>query len=243
MRRLLPLPVEDDVDLDAAYWVEEPGHQHVRGVMVASVDGAAQRAGRSGGLSGPTDTALFGLLRGHADVLVVGATTARVEAYGGDKPSAERRAWRRARDLSEVPPIAVVTRSAALDPGGPLFADTWARPIILTCAAAPADRRQKLARRVELIVAGEEDVDLPAALDALAERGLRRVSCEGGPCLLGGIVAAGRLDELCLTVSPMALGGPATRILDGALLEPPLRLGLAQVLEDDGFVFLRYLRA
>ncbi|MGH9068458.1 MAG: dihydrofolate reductase family protein, partial [Acidimicrobiales bacterium] len=159
------------------------------------------------------------------------------------KPSAARLAWRQARGLSEVPPVAVVTRSAALDPEGRLFVDTSTRPIVVTCARAPADRLRELARRAELVVAGEEDVDLGAALDALAERGLRRVSCEGGPHLLAGIVAVGRLDELCLTISPMALGGQAVRILDGPLQEPPLHLGLAHVLEDQGALFLRYLRS
>ncbi|MGH2913568.1 MAG: pyrimidine reductase family protein [Solirubrobacteraceae bacterium] len=240
MRRLLPLPCRDGVDVDDAYWVADPGSQHVRGVMVASVDGAAQRDGRSGGLSGSADTTLFALLRGHADVLLVGATTVRVEGYGGEKPSVERRAWRRARGLSEVPPIAVVSRSAVLDSGSALFADTEARPIVIVPGETPAGRRRELARRADVIVAGESDVDLAAALDALAERGLRRVSCEGGPRLLSGIAACGRLDELCLTVSPAVLGGPATRILDGPFLDSPLGLRLVHILEDDGAVFLRY---
>lgn len=240
MRRLLPPPVEDGVDLDTAYWVPDPGNQHVRATMVASADGAAQAAGRSAGLSGSADKALFALLRGHADVVLVGAGTARVEGYGGARPSPKRRAWRRDHGLSEVPPIAVVTRSGALRLDGPLFNDTEVRPIVVTHSGIPVSR---FAERAEVIVAGDGEVDLAAALDALAERGLRRVGCEGGPHLLGGLVAARRLDECCLTVSPLVLGGPATRILAGALLDPPLPLRLAQVLEDEGFLFLRYLRS
>lgn len=242
MRRLLPLPVEEDPDLDAAYWVPDPGRQHVRAMMVASADGAAQAAGRSAGLSGPADKALFALLRGHAEVVLVGAATARVEGYGGARPPAARRAWRRARQLSEVPSIAVVTRSAELRLDGPLFTDTLVRPIVLTHAGVAAQRLAELAGRADVIVAGDGDVDLAVALDALAERGLRRVSCEGGPHLLAAVAAAGRLDELCLTLSPQALGGPATRILAGPPLDPPVELRLAHVLEDGGFLFMRYLR-
>lgn len=242
MRRLLPLPASDDVDLDAAYWVQEPGRQHVRGVMIASADGAAQAGGRAGGLAGPADIELFARLRAHADVLLVGASTARVERYGGDRPSEQRRAWRQAHGLAAVPPIAVVTRSCALDPAGPLFTDTVVRPLVLTCAAAPAERVAALEDRAEVISVGDRDVDLAAALERLADRGLRRVSCEGGPSLLAQLAAAGRLDELSLTVSPLLLAGTAIRVLDGGLLDPPARMQLVHVLEDDGFLFLRYRR-
>ncbi len=241
VRRLLPWPVREEVDLDAAYWVDDPGRQHVSGAMVASVDGAAQADGRAGGLSGPADVRLFALLRWQADVLLVGAGTVRTEEYGGDRPSPERRAWRTDRGMAEVPRIAVVTRSCALDPAGPLFTDTLVRPLIVTCHAAPRERVATLAGVADVVTAGDETVDISVALDALAERGLRRVSCEGGPTLLAHVAAAGRLDELSLTVSPLLVGGRALRILSGSLLHVPARLRLAQVLEDDGFLFLRYL--
>lgn len=241
VRRLLPWPVHDAVDLDAAYWVDDPGRQHVRGAMVASADGAAQADGRAGGLSGPADERLFALLRGQADVLLVGARTVRTEQYGGDRPSPDRRAWRTSRGMAEAPRIAVVTRSCALDPDSPLFTDTLVRPLIVTCHAAPRERVATLAGVADVVTAGEDSVDVAGALEALAERGLRRVSCEGGPTLLAQVIAAGRLDEVSLTVSPLLLAGPAKRILSGSLLPVPVRLRLAHVLEDDGSLFLRYL--
>ncbi len=241
VRRLLPGPVRDAVDLDAAYWVDDPGNQHVRGAMVASADGAAQADGRAGGLSGPADVRLFALLRGHADVLLVGASTVRTEQYAGDQPSPGRRRWRTDRGMAEVPRIAVVTRSCALDPAGPLFTDTLVRPLVVTCSAAPPDRLAMLAKVADIVTVGERSVDVAGALDVLAERGLRRVSCEGGPTLLAQVTAVERLDELSLTVSPLLLAGPARRILSGPLLQVPAHLRLAQVLVDDGFLFLRYL--
>lgn len=243
VRRLLPWPVSDAVDLDDAYWVDDPGPQHVRGVMVASADGAAQVHGRAGGLSGPADMRLFALLRGHADVLLVGASTVRAEQYAGDRPSPDRRRWRTDRGMAEVPRIAVVTRSCALDPAGPLFIDTLVRPLVVTCSAAPPERLAMLAGVADVVTAGDDRVDVASALDVLAELGLRRVSCEGGPTLLAQVTAAGRLDELSLTVSPLLLAGAARRILSGPLLHVPARLDLAQALEDDGFLFLRYMFA
>lgn len=242
MRQLLPPPRADDVDLDEVYWLPDPVHQHVRGVMVASADGAAQAQGRAGGLSGPADTALFAVLRGQADVILAGATTVRVEGYAGEQPSADRRDWRRARGLTDAPPIAVVTRTCDLDPATGFFTETVAKPIVITHRRAPEHRVAALAEVADIIMAGQCEVDLSEALDALAERGLRRVCCEGGPRLLSQVAAADRLDELSLTISPLLVGTSALRILDGPLLDPPTRLHLALVLEDESFLFLRYVR-
>jgi riboflavin biosynthesis pyrimidine reductase len=102
----------------------------------------------------------------------------------------------------------------------------------------------------DVVVAGDDAVDLVAAVATLRERGLVRVHCEGGPTLLADVAAAGLLDELCLTVSPLLAGGsyagedaPMPRILAGAPLPaPPASLSLAHVLEGDGTLFLRYTR-
>ena len=124
----------------------------------------------------------------------------------------------------------------------------YARTIVITTAEAPADRRAELARHAEVIVAGEEAVDLKAAVSALAERGYRGMLAEGGPHLLAQLLEAQLLearllDELCLTIGPLMTGPGANRIVAGALpTVPPLPLTLAHVLEDDGFLFCRYTR-
>src|SRR5262249_52460893 len=74
-------------------------------------------------------------------------------------------------------------------------------------------RRDQLARHAEVIVAGQDAVDLTTATDALAQRGHRRMLTEGGPMLLAGLVAAGLLDELCLTIGPLMAGPRPSRIL------------------------------
>src|SRR5260370_879463 len=60
--------------------------------------------------------------------------------------------------------------------------------------------------------AADESVSARGAIDALAGLGCRRILTEGGPALLGQLVAAGLLDELCLTISPLLEGGHAARI-------------------------------
>ena len=65
--------------------------------------------------------------------------------------------------------------------------------------------------------------------------------CEGGPHLLTQFAAAGRLDDLCVTISPLLSAGGAGRILAGQALPGGRSLSLAHVLEDQGFLLCRYL--
>jgi riboflavin biosynthesis pyrimidine reductase len=217
----------------------------LRANMVVSVDGAASLVGRSGGLSGPADRLVFSVLRSLADVILVGAATARAEGY---RPAAKRAIWPVLRDgRAATPPIAVVTRELSLDPDSPLIAlaPAGSRTIVLTTAAAPGPRLAAVARHADVVVAGRDSLTPAAVLGALAERGFRRVLTEGGPSLLAQFTAAGLLDDLCLTISPLLEGGRAGRILtapDGAGGETRARLRLAHVLEDQGALLCRYLR-
>ena len=189
------------------------GRPWVRANMVASADGAASVAGRSHGLSGAADKKLFSVLRSLADVILVGAATARAEKY---QAVTEDEAWPELRaGRTATPPIAVITRGLDLDPGSPLLtsAPADARTIVLTTRAAPAGRRDEAARHADVVITGEDSTSPQAAIDALAQLGHRRVLLEGGPHLLGHVAAAGLLDELCLTVSPLLAGGAAGRIL------------------------------
>ncbi|MDT3444799.1 MULTISPECIES: pyrimidine reductase family protein [unclassified Pseudofrankia] len=254
MRRLLPLPEPGSParpgpgdpglaqdDLDAAYAVPAllPGTAHVRANFVASADGAAEVSGRSGALGGPADRWVFRTLRWLADVVVVGAGTARTEDYGPAIVPPERREARVAAGLAPVPPIAVISGSMELDPTARLF-DAEVRPLLLTRASAPADRVAALREVADVVVCGDERVELKAALAELVARGLPRVLTEGGPLLHAQLAGAGLLDELCLTVAPL-LGGPGHLGIVAGLPWPSARaMELAHLLEEDGTLFLRY---
>jgi riboflavin biosynthesis pyrimidine reductase len=236
--RLIHPASSDDVDLPRAY--AYPDGPCVRVNMVASADGGTWLKGLSGGLSGGGDRKIFGTLRGLADVVVAGAATVRTEGYGPARP---RESWRTLRQgRPAVPPVAVITRRLELDLASPLFieAEPYARTIVITCDAAPRERRREAAEHAEVIVAGGDRVDLALAVKELGDRGLSQVLCEGGSKINGQLAAAGLIDELCLTVSPMLIGGDASRILNGPASLTPLRL--VHVLEDEGFLFTRYVR-
>lgn len=228
-------------DSELARLYAYPSSPWLRANMVSSADGAATVDGLSGGLSSPGDRRVFWTLRGLADVILAGAGTTRAEGY---RPTRDKDSWeplglRKGRPFA--PPIAVVSRSLDLDPAAPFIANAPpdARTIVITCASSPADRRAALGRVADVIVAGEHLVDLADAVAALADRGLGRILCEGGPHLLGQIAAAGLLDELCLTVSPVLAGPGAPGIVSGAPF-PSRRLDLATLLEEGGTLFCRY---
>ena len=242
VNRLFPFP-QSEIDLAEAY-AFPVGRSWVRAIFVASIDGAATVDGRSGGLGNETDRRIFALQRALADVVLVGAGTARAEGYGPAEIDPEWQHLRQGR--TAVPPIAVVTGKLDLDLDAPLFADAPAdaRTIILTTEAVPEDQRAEAATVADVIVAGEQRVEPKRAVAALAERGLLHVTAEGGPTLLSGITAADCLDELSITRSPILVSGSGTRITHGPTFEPPCEMRLTEVLAtDDSYLYLRYIRA
>ncbi|MFF3065674.1 dihydrofolate reductase family protein [Oerskovia sp. NPDC057915] len=229
--RLEPAPDEEAL---AAFYASPPG-PHVRANMVASVDGGAWGPDhRSGTINDAADWRVFRVLRALADVVLVGAGTARAEGYTAlDVPRGLER-LRAGRGPLE---LAVVTRSGHLPAslaGGdrPPFVVTGEHGASVARASVPADR---------ILVVGPDDAappgapltardlpsptpgpDLRAGLAALADRGLERVLCEGGPHLLADLLARDLLDELCVTTTPVLVGPGPGRIVGGL---PPLPAG------------------
>jgi riboflavin biosynthesis pyrimidine reductase len=242
MRALLPTP-RADVDVHAFYatdWLDGGG---LRVNFVASVDGAATEDGTSRGLQTPGDNRIFAALRDLADVVVAGAGTVRTEGYRAITVSERRRAVRADYGLPKTLPTAVISRSLRLDPNHDLFvgAPDDARTIVLTCAAGDAVVRAELELVADVVVCGDESVDLAAARAALSDRGLTRILCEGGPTLFADLARAGVADELCLSVSPLLSGPGARRIVAGELWSgAPRRVTLTGLLEEDDALFCRY---
>jgi len=231
-----------------AYPAARPGRPPscwVRGNMISSIDGGATSAGKSGDLGAAGDQALFAVLRGLADVIVVGASTARVENYAGVRLSATQRRERQHQGQSEVPPLAVLTRSGLLEPEARLFHRTEVTPLILTSAEAAPDARRRLGGLAEVLDASgahTDSVDLRVALDLLAGKGLTRALTEGGPGILGMFTEQNVLDEICLTVAPALVGGKSARIVTGpAEVHTAMQLGHV-LTDDDGYLYLRYSR-
>lgn len=227
-------------ELYDAYALPDRTTPRIRVNFVSSLDGAVTLDGRSGGLGGQTDRELMQVLRTMADVLLVGAGTVRAEGYGGVRLEEDQVAWRRAQGLTDQPRMAVISHDLLLDAGHPFFAEAVTRPVLVTHAGAPAARREELERVADVVVVGAASVDLPRMRAELAARGLPQILCEGGPHLFGTLLHAGLVDEVCLTLAPRVVAGPAGRIAQGVPEADRPARPLSVLTDDDGFVFLRY---
>ena len=211
--------------LEAVY-APDPANR-VRLNMITSLTGSAVGTdGTSETLTNRVDRAILGIIRAASDVVLVGASSVRAEGYIAPRSAA----------------LAVVTASGRLD-GHRLTSDEGSR-ILLVC---PAERAGDVAAErdaqgidAEIVaVPGGPDLDPRAILDALAERGLPRVVCEGGPTLASRFVGADAIDELCVSVAPVVGPAPSPFIrVDSAT---PLTLH-GMLVDTAGFSYLRLRR-
>jgi riboflavin biosynthesis pyrimidine reductase len=218
MRRLFDDPT-DHITVHEAYDVPRPrppSRPWLGVCMVASIDGSTVIEGNSRGLSSKTDQEVLLTLRDIADVLIVGAATVRIEGYRPPRKAGQR--------------VGVVSRRGDVDLSTPLF--TSGAGFLILPLDAPATT-------VDSIRAGTGEVDLAAAL---AQLDADFVQAEGGARLNGALSAADVIDELNLTISPQLSGGDGPRVTSGS---PQIsrQMRLAHVLEEDGYLFTRYLRA
>jgi riboflavin biosynthesis pyrimidine reductase len=230
-----------DDEVYAAY--EPPAPAWLRVNFVSSADGAATLEGLSGPLSGEEDKRVFKVLRARCDVLLAGSGTVAAEGYGPLVLSPDRMAWRRAQGLPEVPVMAVASRTLTeLDPAAGIFTEAPRRPIVLIPADLPETQVEPFREVADVIAAGTGAVDYARAIDALRERGLHQILCEGGPRVFGDLIAADLADELDLTLSPLLVGAGPIRIAEGTASDAARPLELRHVLEAGGNLILRYLR-
>jgi riboflavin biosynthesis pyrimidine reductase len=190
--------------------------------MVASIDGSTAVDGGSAKLGNTNDSAVLKQLRSIADVIIVGAGTARAEGYGPPSKPGQR--------------IGVVTASARVDVDLPLFTSGAGFLITTTTASVAAS--------VDSVRAGGDAVDLLAALLSLGTvcDDPRVVQCEGGPRLNGSLFALDLVDEINVTTSPLVVGGDAARLATGAEAHSH-PFGLHQLLiDDESFLFSRWSR-
>jgi len=206
--------------------------------FVATADGKATVEGRSGPLGDEADHELFQQLRTRVDAVLVGANTLRIERYGRLVRDPKLRSARQRAGLNADPLACVVTRSLHLPVDIPIFQDRDSTIAVYTSAvksfpATPA--------RVEVTRLAPGRLTVTAVLrHLLNHRGVRSVLCEGGPTILGLLLAEELLDEFFLTVSTTLAGGVELPVSTGQSPPDALKLRLLWVLEHDGSVFLRY---
>jgi riboflavin biosynthesis pyrimidine reductase len=209
-------------DEELAELYAAPATPWLRVNMVSTVDGSATgESGRSGSINNAADKRVFDTLRRWADVIVVGAGTARAEGYG---PAGA--------------PIVLVSRRAEVPEK--LRGAAPGRVLMATCAEAEhlADAREALGEE-HVLVLGSHRVDLAELRARLVDRGWTHILSEGGPHFLRDLVAQGVADELTCTFVPRLVAGTHPRITDGPPVDAPLTLHT--LLEQDGTLLGRWL--
>lgn len=244
MRQLLP----DAGDVDpltsylAAHRPAGPDRPWVTVGMISSLDGATATDGRSGALGGPADRAVLTAVRGIADAVLVGAGTVVAEDYGPLRHRDEVNQARRAVGRSDAQPrLVIVSGRLNLDPSSRLFSDAPVSPLVCTTTTAAPDRVEAFDEVAEVLMAGDDHVDLDVVLARLRADGIEVVVAEGGPTMNGALVDRGLVDEWCCTIAPVIAGGESHRIVSGApdvLVEHELQ----SLLSEDGLLFGRWVR-
>jgi riboflavin biosynthesis pyrimidine reductase len=213
-------------------------YPHPRGLvrlgLIAGADGAAaQKNGSSRGLGGTADLRVLRTLRMQADCVLVGGRSARIEAYGPIRLPAAMSSDRVSTGRPAAPTLVIATFTGELpDTVGPASA------LVMTTRTSRTHERLGEEWGASMVIAGEHTLDLAAGLAALAERGLTRVLCEGGPGLAAQFLKAGLVDEYCLTTSPAEGAPDAPRV-------PAVPGGMrrAHRLESGGYAMERWVRA
>jgi riboflavin biosynthesis pyrimidine reductase len=213
------------------------GRPRVVAVMIASVDGRATVQGRSGGLGHPEDRRLLRGLRAAADAVLAGTATLAAERYA-DLLDPEQREARAAAGRPPHPVLATVARAGAIPWDVPVFAEAG-----VPCQVYSGEPAVVPASAVETDLEVLRPPDLLAALGHLGRaRGVRAVTCEGGPRLLLALAACGGVDDLLLTVAPLLVAGEGPVSLTGPELAPPPRMRLRAVHRAQDHLFLHYAR-
>lgn len=201
--------------------------------MVSSLDGKitlGEVGDSASGLGSPTDQMLMRRLQGNAQAVLIGASTLRV-GHITYPPTL----WR-----------AVVTARGEIPLDSRFFHEAPGKALVFTTQRMPAEQRHALQEVAQVVVCGEEKVDLREALAYLRQQlGIERLLCEGGGELNFEMFSAGLVDEWFLTLAPKVKGGrhiPTTVEGAGFPRERVVRMQLLSVYEQEGELYLRYRR-
>lgn len=208
-----------------------------------SVDGKlSSRRRQQVTISGPDDFDRVDSIRAAADGVMVGIGTVLADDPQLTLDDPQRQRQRRNNDRPANPARVVVDSRGRTPPDGRICDDA-ATTYILLSAAAPEERRHALRKAgAELIVAGDDRVDLPTAFDQLAEAGVDRLMIEGGGELIFSTFEAGLVDELSVFVGSLLIGGrEAPTLADGeGFINDFSQLSLNDVQQVDNGVVLSY---
>jgi 5-amino-6-(5-phosphoribosylamino)uracil reductase len=211
--------------------------QALRINMVVSLDGKIAVEGRSHGLSTPLDRQIFHFLRATAQVILVGAGTARTENYRAPQLSRELELLR--QRLGMVRPLRIIIASNQRAPGWTPSTRATATTVSAVPARAQSAREQTPFdyRQIPPSIDGEGLADL-LEVDPDHPGG---ILCEGGPTLFGNLLDRGLVDEFCMTLRHLVVGASSPPLVDQKLTTP-IEFNLAAHITSEQATFLRLIK-
>ena len=218
----------------------DPELPRVVACWIASLDGRSTLARRSSGLGNAADRAVFRGLRAQADAILVGSRTLAIERYRRPGRNPRLRERRAALGLAEEPTVLVVSREPSLPLEIPLLQDPAAKVRILTWGDAELP---PLPAMVDVTRLPRGAQRMRGALAAARAAGIGSIVCEGGPTLLGLLIAEDLLDELVVTTAPMFVGAGEEPVVRDSIPHPLRRFRLAALYRGEDHAFARYVRA
>lgn len=164
-------------------------------------------------ISGSEDLLRVDRLRAESDAVMVGVGTVIADDPKLRVKSEALRSWRLERGMQENPLRIVADSRARTPPDAEVLGPGC---IIAVSRSAPAERLNEISKGCEIVVCGEDRVDLRELLELLYQRGVRRLMVEGGGTLNWSLIEQGLVDEICVFVGPMVIGGrDAPTLVDG----------------------------
>ncbi|MBI3763264.1 MAG: 2,5-diamino-6-(ribosylamino)-4(3H)-pyrimidinone 5'-phosphate reductase [Chloroflexi bacterium] len=212
-----------------------------------TADGKMDTVARRGAaISSSRDLERVDRLRAESDAIMVGGRTLL-----GDDPrltlkSPALRAERRARGLAENPIKVGLVTNATLKPDSRFLTAGPARVMLFTTTQTdPAQIARLHERGAQVIVMGEQQVDLAGVLQRLKAEGVNHLLVEGGGTLNAELLKQRLVDEIYLYIAPLIFGGAnAPTFAGGAGLarEAAIQLQLDSVVDfGDGGIVVHYL--
>jgi len=174
-----------------------------------TLDGKIATKKGSSEISGEDDLKRVHELRKNSDAIMVGINTVLA-----DDPRLT--VHKIPANLKDNPTRIVVDNKARIPLKSRVLNDE-APTIIAVTKKAPVNRVKSLQKKVEVLICGDEQVNLKKLLEELAKRGLKSLMLEGGSTLNYSMFEDELIDEVRVCIAPMIAGGTKSKTLvDGS---------------------------
>uniref|UniRef100_A0A7C3RMR0 2,5-diamino-6-(ribosylamino)-4(3H)-pyrimidinone 5'-phosphate reductase n=1 Tax=Archaeoglobus fulgidus TaxID=2234 RepID=A0A7C3RMR0_ARCFL len=184
--------------------------------VAASLDGKISDESRKQlRISCEEDLNIVDRLRAESDAIMVGIGTVIADDPRLTVKNAILRE-KRVKEGREPNPLRVVVDSKCRVPPESRILNEEAKTLVAVSRLAPKERIREIQKFAEVVVLGEDKVDLSALLHHLHERGVRRLMVEGGGTIISSLISENLVDEMRIYYAPLFIGGKnSPTICDG----------------------------